>query len=432
MVDATEERVGPGPRPAESTIGASPSSLFLLAFPLLPAGGAGREAVVAAGDRWTIDRPALSIDSPVVVWGHPPLRSGIPLSSALRFGAARERALLALRRNPPSDLPRVAVHRLPPPRLGGGRVRESARATLLGGAMVELSAEEAPPRVLDAVVSAAALLPGRLAIRPGSGGAVLVRGFVAGGTEAILRIAPAGSPADPAHAASGLQRLGPAEISVVPRLLGRGNSAGASWSLEGALPGRRPRGLTPRLLGEAARLCSVLPRAAEPPTSVRDDLETLATRFPDRGPALRRISGALTGVIGSLPTVVRHGDLWAGNLLVHGGRLSGVVDWDAWHPAGVPGADLLQLFGTELRIRAREELGSTWVRRPWRSGAFLRATAEYWSALGLTPDGDVLDAIGVAWWATEVAGTVSRLPERGEDGEWVEANLDRVLTELDT
>jgi len=43
------------------------------------------------------------------------------------------------------------------------------------------------------------------------------------------------------------------------------------------------------------------------------------------------------------PRVVVHGDLWAGNVLVHGGKVSGVVDWEAATAAGEPLRDLARL-----------------------------------------------------------------------------------------
>ena len=127
---------------------------------------------------------------------------------------------------------------------------------------------------------------------------------------------------------------------------------------------------------------------------------------------------------------MRHGDLWAGNLLVERGRLTGLVDWDAAQPGGVPGADLVQLLGTEARRRAHQALGPAVATRPWRRPGFLDAARASWPALGLRPDDEVLEAAGLAWWAAEVHGTITRLPHRAADRAWVETNVDVVLSAL--
>ena len=40
------------------------------------------------------------------------------------------------------------------------------------------------------------------------------------------------------------------------------------------------------------------------------------------------------------PQRIVHGDFWAGNLLLHDGAVSGVLDWERWEPAGSPIRDL--------------------------------------------------------------------------------------------
>jgi aminoglycoside phosphotransferase (APT) family kinase protein len=152
--------------------------------------------------------------------------------------------------------------------------------------------------------------------------------------------------------------------------------------------------------------------------------------LPTRAGALRALAERVAPALAALPAVQRHGDLWTGNLLVHRGRLAGIVDWDAAHPAGVPGADLVQLHGAEARRRARLPLGAAVLERTWRSPAFASATTGYWRAVGLAPDPATLDLAGVAWWATEVRHTLVRLPHRAADAAWIAANVDAVLAGL--
>ena len=63
--------------------------------------------------------------------------------------------------------------------------------------------------------------------------------------------------------------------------------------------------------------------------------------------------------------MLRHGDLGRQLLVGVEDGLSGLVDWDAAHPAAVPGADLLQLVATEFR-RGEHALGPAFLSRPWR------------------------------------------------------------------
>ena len=70
------------------------------------------------------------------------------------------------------------------------------------------------------------------------------------------------------------------------------------------------------------------------------------------------------------------------------------------------------------------------LERPWRSGAFAAATAGYWRALGVAPGEGLLDTAGVAWWATEIHGTLLRFPQRAADLRWVTENVVSALPEL--
>jgi aminoglycoside phosphotransferase (APT) family kinase protein len=126
---------------------------------------------------------------------------------------------------------------------------------------------------------------------------------------------------------------------------------------------------------------------------------------------------------------MRHGDLWSGNLLVEGGGLSGMLDWDAWHPAGAPGADLFHLAATEVGLRNRRPMGRMAHGRVWRQEEF-DWTDSYFRALGLNPDPNQLDAIGTAWWAGQAANSVRRDPDLAVDARWVSDNVEAVLSSL--
>jgi hypothetical protein len=406
------------------------SPFDLLAYAFMPAEPERHGVAVQAPPDWRFDPSAIDSRADVVVWGRTPEGSA-PLSAAARAAGRREASLRTLGRRLPARLHVAAVHRLPPRRLGTGRARGSVRAALRGGALVELGSSTSGTRVLDAVTESAGVRVVGRGFHAGAGGALLVRGLLADGSGVVLRVARAGSAGDPSALADTLERLGRDGVEFAPRVYARGNTAGASWLAEAALPGRRPARAGGSLTRQVADLCASFPRRNGTPTATASDLAAIAATLPGRA---REIGGLLSEVsshLRTVPSILRHGDLWAGNLLVdRRGRLSGVVDWDAAHPAAVPGADVLQLVATDFRRKERHALGPAFLARPWRLPEFAEATADYWPAVGIRPDHDLLGVVGIAWWATEVHGTLARLPHRAADERWVETNVDRVLTRL--
>jgi Phosphotransferase enzyme family len=398
-----------------------------LAFLLSPA-EPGIECRIVETDRgWSFDREEAEA-SDLLLWGGPALPSGTDRGTALRAAMARDRGIRSLRRHPPTGLTLAGVHRLPPARLEPGSLRNMVRDAALGGAILELARDPRPTRVIDTVARAAGAPEPVGQFRPGSGGAALVM-LGSGPDRMVLRLAQTGTPGDPTHAAEGLALLAGRDLAV-PRVIGRGQVAGASWSAEGFVSGSRPRKVTPELAAAAARFCVALPRSDGPPSSVEEDLTVIARTFAAWKEEILEITRHVLEAVAPLPTVTRHGDLWAGNLLVEGQSLSGVIDWDAWHPSGVAGTDLLHLVATEERRRAGRGLGAHWLQRPWRSEAFQSVGKEYWRGLGVTPDREALDGVGVAWWATQVANSLLRLPDLAEDRRWVRENVEAVLAVL--
>lgn len=389
-----------------------------LARLLLPVDGT-EASVVEATERWRWE-PAVIEDAPVVVWGRTSLTSGAPAAVAARHALARERALVALRRPRAAAPRRVVVHRLSP-----GGYSSRGRALLLGGAIVELTkGDRQPRRLLDAVAEAAGLQSALGALRSGAGGTAMVRGIRVDGTPVVLRaeVGTAGREGVPRELLARLARAG----VLVPSPIASGRSDGVAWSVESALPGRMPARLSRRLLGEAIDALARFPGGLGARAAV-DDLQALRAALPDREGPLASAQGWASGVASTSPAVARHGDLWSGNLLVSRGHLSGIVDWDAAHDAGVPGADLLQLVVTSDRHRRGLCLGDAWLERPWQLPEWLSAVDGYWRATGVRPNRDLLDLAGISWWAAEIAGTLRRFPARAGDERWLAANVDPVL-----
>jgi aminoglycoside phosphotransferase (APT) family kinase protein len=181
---------------------------------------------------------------------------------------------------------------------------------------------------------------------------------------------------------------------------------------------------------EITVLCSALPRSEQPATAHGEDLRAVADRFPRFAPLLDQLGEEISDVARAVPSVPRHGDLWAGNILVRRGRLTGLVDWDAWHPAALPGVDLLHLVAINEKKRAGGGLGQTWLRKPWTSDRFRSLTADYWTSMRIVANDRLLRMVGVAWWANQVAATLHRLPHLADDARWVASNVDLVLEAL--
>jgi hypothetical protein len=331
-----------------------------------------------------------------------------------------------MKRGVPPPYALVGVHRLPPPSLLGGQQTRRVRAALLGGALFELAKGEVH-RVLDAASEAAGLTSRVTSFATGSGGSIIARARGPDGHATIFRAAPADGPGDPHRAAAALDTLANQQSSLVPKPLGRGRVGMAAWSLESLLPGRAPTRVDSALGSDLVRFCLELPRTDAPPTAWIQDLDHIASRFPRWAETLESLAKRLRGPLSSLPGVLRHGDLWARNLLVESGHLSGVLDWDAWHSGGVPGSDLTYLFVSEMWRATDRRLGELWVERPWRSPSFLDLTAHYWRAMGVTPAPATLDAIGVAAWAAQVSGNLRRVPHLIANRKWVSNNVDHVI-----
>ena len=142
---------------------------------------------------------------------------------------------------------------------------------------------------------------------------------------------------------------------------------------------------------------------------------------------LTRVEDTLAAGLPALPGVTGHGDLWAGNLLVEGSTLSGVVDWDACHDGAVPGTDVLHAVATADRMRHHRSLGAELLARPWREVPTADVLARAWSRAGLDLSPARQDLVGLAWWARQVSTAVARAPGLAADRHWVRQNVEAVL-----
>jgi Phosphotransferase enzyme family len=381
--------------------------------------------VVRCDGRWSLEW-SLPTDAPVI-WGRDPMSCGAGVVPLAQNAVRRELTLARLRRRPPKPLTVSSVQRWEPTVFHRGRF-SGLRSAAAAGALVELGNGAPHDRLVDLAAKAAGARARVTAFRPGTGGSLLAPIETEDGRRLILRVGEAGNPADPHRGAAALERLAPLRLPNVPLPAGHGRVGPVAWSAESELRGKRPCRAGRRLSLQAMDLCLRLPRGMGSPTAFEQDLEAIVARLPALRRRLSRVRAAFTPRISSLPAVMRHGDLWAGNLLVERGVLRGVVDWDAWHPAAVPGTDLLHLLAMQEAVSRGRSLGELWPERPWEWAAFRQLTGGYWRALGLAPNRDVREAVAWAWWATQVAGSLARLPELATDEQWLRRNVEVVLT----
>lgn len=345
---------------------------------------------------------------------------------ALKQALRREAALVRLRTIGAHGFRLERVLRVASTGPRGRRATDPIRRVLYGGAFAQLARDAGTPTTLDLVLRDAGVVAvGRPRVTAGGS---LLQPVHRGTQAAMLRVGAAGTMGDPAWAARGLAAVAARRDFPAPAPVGGGLHGSLSWTLESRLPGESPRRMTPALFREVVAALSRLPvtdRAAG--EAARDHLDTLTEWFPERRERLEAWRACVVDGLAGVPAVLGHGDLWVRNLLATRGRLTGVVDWDAWTDGSAPGTDLLQLFATAWRAELREPLGAVWRRRPWDRPAFHAHAARYWGAFGINPSPSYLEALGIAWWAQEVVGTLRRIPIRRHDPAWVSANVLHVL-----
>lgn len=405
-----------------------PPTFESLAYLFRPEDPGRRTVIVEAGDRWLVPPdPGPEVD--VLLWGKMPPIVRPSLRSA-SFAARREAAVLRVRARPPRGLRLAKLHRLPPAQRPGS-LRQRIRAVALGGVLAEFVRGERPTRVIDAVAIAAGATSVGTGLRPSGDGSALARVALADGMPAELRVSRVGHPKDPERGRAALLSLAAADVPLVPRPLRSGTTAGAAWATETVLTGAHVRALTPDLLGEITDLLARLPTGPDDRRAVDDQLADVALVFPEHESALRAVAASAARWSASLPAVLLHGDMWLNNVFVEDGRLSGMFDWDTWHPAGLPGTDLLNLLAAEARTRRGRDVGPLLVDDFWRSGTVVEALRPYFRARGLPfPDQATLAAIAIGWWSSRLAGSLDRATRPTEDAAWMRRNVDAALAKF--
>ncbi len=415
--------------PAQTSRSRVPPAFGSLAYLYGPEDPGPGMQVAEAGDRWTVPAdPGQAVD--VVIWGRL-ARSERPSPAFAVFAARRELAVARVRTRPPGGLRLAELHRLPPIRRPG-ILRRRIRAVALGGVLAELVRGDRPRRVIDAVAGAAGAASIGRGLRPSGDGSALGRLVLDDGRLAELRVARVGHTKDPARGHAALLALETASVGNVPRPLGGGTTAGAVWSTESVIDGEHAHALSAELLDEITTFLAGMPEGPAGDRASDDRFAEIKQFFPEHADALERVADATRRWGSSLPPVLVHGDMWLNNVFVAGDRLSGVFDWDTWHPAGLPGSDLLNLLGAEERTQRRRDIGPLLVADFWRSPEVVDALGSYFRQRGLPfPDAAGLAAIAVDWWSSRIYGALHRATRLIDDPAWVTRNVDAGLAKVE-
>lgn len=268
--------------------------------------------------------------------------------------------------------------------------------------------------------------------------------LVAVGDSGVLRIAVGPARGQLERQAAALEELKAARApeldpACISWPIGSGRAGLADWALEQRLPGARPEPALPaRVLADCldflAALHSSGPRDRPDRTPI-DDAELIAAVCDEeRSHAVFRVAERLSGEVAHLPRGFAHGDFFRGNLLVDGGRLAGVVDWDAAGPGRLPLLDLLHLRHMGKYLPADRDWGLTVVEHllPWARAGGDELTRGFCRRLGIEPSSELLEALAVAYWLERLAYQLSTYADRTQRQVWLERNVDEVLRAVAT
>jgi aminoglycoside phosphotransferase (APT) family kinase protein len=220
----------------------------------------------------------------------------------------------------------------------------------------------------------------------------------------------------------------------VPWELADGRCGLADWSLERRLPGSRAK---PPVSGDLLADCvdflvalHSLPPADAYRSTLLEQVEVVArAATPKEAQKVRTLAERLEANLADVPRGFAHGDFFHGNLLVEGGRLVGVVDWEAAGPGRLPLLDLLH-----LRLASAQELGELdWGPRlvqqllPWARAGGDDVARSYCQRVGFSLDPKRLEALVMAYWLDYVSYQLRTHAHRVAQPLWLDRSISHVL-----
>jgi Phosphotransferase enzyme family len=218
----------------------------------------------------------------------------------------------------------------------------------------------------------------------------------------------------------------------VPAPIATGDAGLARWSVERRLPGEpAPERIPPALLADCLDFLAALERCEGTGGGVSSGAraEALGRLLPHHAAELAAAGASVDAATSSLGRVFGHGDFWFNNLLVEGGRLSGVVDWEAAGPGRLPLLDLFQLTIVERMAGDPYGWGRAIVEHllpACRAGGDA-LTRRYLAQTGRDLRPSELEALALAYWLDRAASQLTAHVGRLGDRAWLAANVDLVL-----
>ncbi len=369
-----------------------------------------RPAEAGEDDRvWTVDPQAVEATP-----------AGI--ARVLVHAGRRELSAAAVRLWPPSSHPYSQVRRWPAPGRHAGLVGAAVHA-VAGGIIVQFGARSSVPSLLDVVVEDSGTQGARLRLRPTREGGVVAPVATADGP-AMLRVGIVGAASDPVRAFRALEVVRGRVADLAPRPIGMGQRGQLRWTLEQRLTGRVARRLDADQLARLAAAWTDLPAAPGPAKAVVTDLLRIALLVPRHTSHVRHVLAHLgpprcrgwpaTETSGTATCWSTAAAWWASSTGVRGTRPASREPTCSTCSPWPTGAGASPWARSGCAGRGRGPTSSAWSVRPC---ATLTST--------LAPE--VLEQLGIAWWASAVAGTLERLPQRAYDEDWIGANVTSVL-----
>ena len=219
----------------------------------------------------------------------------------------------------------------------------------------------------------------------------------------------------------------------LPRTLASAERGLGGWLLEDRLPGVVPAMVEGALMDDCVDFLVALHCCGHggDDTSLiaaADVVNALSGRPRD---GLWRLAERLDDELASLPRGFAHGDFWRRNLLVDGGRLTGVVDWEHAGDGRLPMLDLLQLIATQTPDNGRGVTGSVTGRLlPWARAGGDATVRRYCTLFGIDVTPALLERLVVAFWLDQLARQLEKSGDRGGSPRWTVGNVDPVLAAL--
>jgi hypothetical protein len=220
----------------------------------------------------------------------------------------------------------------------------------------------------------------------------------------------------------------------VPRVLGHGSTGLGTWLLEERLPGRTPDSIRGSLVDDCLDFLVALHGCGSADgggDSVVDTAAVVARLAGLRPEPLVEVAVRVDERLAGVRRGFGHGDFWRRNVLIDGGRLSGVVDWERSGDHRLPLLDVLQLVVTQQPFHHRpfaDVVARALLPRARAGGD--DAVRRYCERAGVATEPAVLEALVLAFWLDRLARELEKCGRVDGAARWSARNVTPVLAEL--